>query len=36
MGQRFVILHAVQKKSQKLKEGDIVLAEQRYADTLKR
>lgn len=36
VGQRFVILHAVQKKSQKLKEGDIVLAEQRYADTLKR
>jgi len=36
VGQRFVILHAVQKKSQKLREGDIVLAEQRYADTLKR
>jgi phage-related protein len=27
MGQRFVILHAVQKKTQKLKEKDIELAE---------
>jgi phage-related protein len=36
LGQRFVILHAVQKKTQKLKEKDIELAEKRYADTLKR
>ena len=36
LGQRFVILHAVQKKTQKLKEKDIELAEKRYADTPKR
>lgn len=36
IGQRFVILHAVQKKTQKLKEKDIELAEKRYADAIKR
>ena len=36
LGHRFVIPHAVQKKTQKLKEKDIELAEKRYADTLKR
>lgn len=36
VGQRFVILHAVQKKTQKLKEKDIELAEKRYDDTIKR
>lgn len=36
IGQRFVILHAVEKKSQKLKEKDIVLAEERYAETVER
>ena len=32
VGQRFVILHAIQKKRQKLRERDIVIAEQRYED----
>jgi phage-related protein len=36
VGQQFVILHAVQKKTQRLKESDIALAEKRYADVLKR
>ncbi|MDN5940616.1 MAG: type II toxin-antitoxin system RelE/ParE family toxin [Nitrospira sp.] len=36
IGQQFVILHAVQKKTQKLKEKDIQLAEKRYHDTIKR
>lgn len=36
IGQRFVILHAVEKKSQKLREGDIQLAEQRYEEIQKR
>ncbi len=30
--QRFVILHAIQKKRQKLRERDIALAEQRYEE----
>ena len=36
VGQQFVNLHAVQKKTQRLKESDIALAEKRYADVLKR
>lgn len=36
IGQQFVILHALQKKTQKLKEKDIGLAEKRYADITKR
>jgi len=32
VGQRFVILHAIQKKRQKLREQDIAIAEQRYED----
>jgi phage-related protein len=36
IGQRFVVLHAVQKKTQKLKPKDIDLAEKRYADIKKR
>jgi len=34
--QRFVILHAIQKKRQKLRERDIVLAEQRYEEVKRR
>ena len=36
VGQRFVILHAIQKKRQKLRERDIALAEQRYQDIKER
>jgi phage-related protein len=36
VGQRFVILHAIQKKRQKLRERDIAIAEQRYQDIKKR
>ena len=32
VGQRFVILHAVQKKTQKLRTGDIAIAEKRYEE----
>ena len=32
VGRRFVILHAIQKKRQKLRERDIATAEQRYED----
>lgn len=36
VGQRFVILHAIHKKTQKLRERDIAAAEQRYEDITKR
>jgi phage-related protein len=36
IGQRFVILHAVEKKTQKLRERDIALAETRYRDAAER
>ncbi len=36
IGRRFVILHAVQKKKQKLREKDIAIAEQRYDDIKER
>lgn len=36
VGQRFVILHAVTKKSQKLKEKDIGLAEARHKEIRER
>ncbi|MBK9308387.1 MAG: type II toxin-antitoxin system RelE/ParE family toxin [Nitrospira sp.] len=36
VGQRFVILHAIQKKRQKLRERDIALAEQRYEEVKRR
>jgi phage-related protein len=36
VGQRFVILHAIQKKRQKLRERDIALAEQRYEEIKRR
>lgn len=36
VGQRFVILHAIQKKRQKLRERDIAIAEQRYQDIKER
>lgn len=36
VGQRFIILHAIQKKRQKLRERDIVLAEQRYGEVKRR
>lgn len=32
VAQRFVILHAIQKKRQKLRDRDIMIAEQRYED----
>jgi phage-related protein len=32
VGKRFVILHAIHKNTQKLREGDIALAEQRYEE----
>lgn len=32
IGRRFVILHAIHKKTQKLRQGDIIIAEQRYED----
>ena len=36
VGQRFVILHAIQKKRQKLRERDIAHAEQRYEELKRR
>lgn len=36
VGQRFVILHAIQKKRQKLRDRDIATAEERYEDIRKR
>jgi hypothetical protein len=36
IGQRFVILHAIQKKRQKLRARDISIAEQRYEDIKRR
>jgi phage-related protein len=36
VGHRVVILHAIQKKRQKLRERDIVIAEQRYQDIKER
>ena len=36
VGQRFIILHAIQKKRQKLRERDIALAEQRYEEVKRR
>ena len=36
MGQRFVILHAIQKKRQKLRDRDITIAEQRYEELKER
>jgi phage-related protein len=36
VGQRFVVLHAVKKKSQKIRDKDIELAEARYADVRRR
>lgn len=36
IGQRFVILHAIHKKTQKLREGDIATAEQRYEEIKER
>jgi len=35
-GQRFVILHAIHKKTQKLRERDIATAEQRYENIKER
>jgi phage-related protein len=32
VGKRFILLHAIQKKRQKLRERDIVIAEQRYEE----
>ena len=34
--QRFVLVHAMQKKTQKLRERDIATAEQRYEDIKRR
>ncbi len=36
IGRRFVMLHAIHKKTQKLREGDIATAEQRYEDIKER
>ena len=36
VGQQFVILHALHKKTQKLRERDIATAEQRYEDIKRR
>jgi len=36
IGQRFVILHAIHKKTQKLRERDIATAEQRYGEIVER
>lgn len=36
VGHRFVILHAIQKKRQKLRDRDITIAEQRYQDIKER
>jgi phage-related protein len=36
VGQRFVLLHALHKKTQKLRERDIATAEQRYEDIKRR
>lgn len=36
IGQRFVILHAIHKKTQKLRAGDIATAEHRYEDIKER
>lgn len=36
VGRRFVVLHAIRKKSQKVKSKDIELAEARYADVVER
>jgi|MudIll2142460700_1097286.scaffolds.fasta_scaffold3062105_1 phage-related protein len=36
VGQRLVVLHAIQKKRQKLRELDVALAEQRYQDIKER
>ena len=36
VGQQFVILHAIHKKTQKLREKDIATAEQRYKDIKER
>lgn len=36
VGRRFVVLHSIKKKSQKVKEKDIKLAQARYADVVKR
>jgi phage-related protein len=36
VGQRFVILHAIQKKRQKLRDRDVATAEARYEDIRKR
>ena len=36
VGKRFVVLNAIQKKSQKLKDRDIKIAEDRYAEILRR
>lgn len=35
-GRRIVVLHAIQKQSQRLKRKDIEIAEARYADVLRR
>ncbi|WP_173051367.1 type II toxin-antitoxin system RelE/ParE family toxin [Nitrospira sp. KM1] len=34
--QRFVILHAIRKKRQKLRERDIAIAEQRYEEVTRK
>lgn len=36
VGRRFVVLHAIKKKSQKVKKRDITLAETRYAEVVER
>lgn len=36
VGRRFVVLHAIKKKSQKVKPKDIEVAEARYADVVER
>src|SRR5574341_2407721 len=36
VGRRFVVLHAIKKKSQKVKPKDIELAESRHADVIER
>ena len=36
VGRRLVVLHAIKKKSQKVKERDITLAEARYAEVVER
>ena len=36
VGQRFIILHAIQKKRQKLRERDIAISEQRYEEIRRR